>query len=287
MSRELVLCTLALCVAGFLTISCGQLAFPRSPARANRSASDAETTAWRHLWAPLLPAMCAVAILVGWTAQEPRTSDELLTPLAFAFAAPMLMTVLRAALRAWFALRSSSRDLPAVTGGLFHPRVFVAPRLRGILSRESLTAVYAHERAHARHYDPLRIWLGQLATDLQWPSRRAQCRFQDWLAALELARDEEARRNGASGEDLAVAILAATRLEVRGGANAAAALTQPARNLTRRIGRLLDPLPPDPGRSHRLHRIGFLLIGLFLVAACVLGVRFGDMLVRALPIVTT
>jgi beta-lactamase regulating signal transducer with metallopeptidase domain len=72
------------------------------------------------------------------------------------------------------------------------PWVLSSPYLAKTLDDRTIEAALEHERAHARHHDPLRIWLAQLATDLQWPWPQAHKRFQLWILALELARDEEA-----------------------------------------------------------------------------------------------
>src|SRR6266478_2842093 len=113
------------------------------------------------------------------------------------------------------------------------------------LSEGQVNAVLEHARAHARHCDPLRIWLVQLATDLQWPWPQAHERLRRWLLALELARDEEARATGIEGTDLANAILASARFDQRVNLPPQAALTGEASALKHRIGRLLDPLPTD------------------------------------------
>src|SRR5204862_92527 len=87
-------------------------------------------------------------------------------------------------------------------------RVFIAPELSARLDERALHAALEHEMAHARHRDPLRLWLAQIATDLQWPLVAAQQRFTDWRNALELARDAEACER-VEGSDLAAAPAAA------------------------------------------------------------------------------
>jgi hypothetical protein len=77
--------------------------------------------------------------------------------------------------------------------------VVVSPALAEVLDPAALRAVHEHESAHARHHDPLRIWLAELAADLQWPSPSARARLQSWPETLELARDDEARERGAQG----------------------------------------------------------------------------------------
>lgn len=282
MSRDLVLCTLVLCVCGLLAIAVGLLPFARRRAGAPRTAADDEAEAWRRLWLPLLPASCALAALLGWAAQEPTQTDELLRPLAFALAAPLGVVMLRAGLRAARALIPPTVERHAVTAGLLRPHVMVSPTLQRALDARALAAVWAHERAHARHRDPLRVCLAQLATDLQWPSRRAAHRLHAWRRSMEIARDEEARREGTDGADLATAILAAARLETTANRHGVA-LTGAELDLTARIHRLLEPLAAPAARRRSL--LPWLAFAGLIVAGAA-GICFGDDLVRALPIVT-
>jgi Zn-dependent protease with chaperone function len=71
--------------------------------------------------------------------------------------------------------------------------VVIAPELSSSLDDAELAAVLAHAAAHARHRDPLRLWLAQLVTDAQWPAVAASARFHRWRAAVEIARDAAAR----------------------------------------------------------------------------------------------
>lgn len=168
------------------------------------------------------------------------------------------------------AVRSLSRDgsfVPAATVGVVRPRVMLSPcpRALGALPQSS---------KHARYRDPLRIWLAQVATDLQWPWPAAARRFYAWLEALEWARDDEARRGGIEGEDLAEAVLAATRLA---GARAPAlpvapAATADADALRTRIARLLGPLPAE---SRLAPRTSALVAGALLTAVAA-GAAFGE-----------
>ena len=285
MSRDVVLVGLLVCVCGSLTVLLGSLSYRSGPTTAERSGVDLERRAWHRLWTPMLPGLAAAAALLGWAAQEPKTTDELLTPWTAALALPLSLVLMRAAYRAVTALRHSGEGLPAVTVGILRPRVRIDPRLRDVVPAASFDAVRAHEDAHARHRDPLRIWLAQTITDLQWPSRQAHARLRDWLSSLELARDEEARRDGVHGEDLAAAIIAVAGGGRGGHAGAAATLTHAEIHLARRIHRLLRTLSPPPtgARSWRV----FALLSVLLLAISGLGLLFGDAFVRALPMVTT
>jgi hypothetical protein len=288
MSRNLVVLVLSFCVGGTLTFAAGQLSPTRTGgARADEGAGVLERHSWLALWAPLFPALLAIASLLGWAAQEPTVTDELLHPLAFVLAAPFALRALRAAARAVGALRPPRLDLPAVTIGLLRPRVVVSSRLRAELAPAGMAAVHAHERAHALHRDPLRIWLAQVATDLQGSSPGARERLSWWMAALELARDEEARRSGVAGEDLATALVVAARIgpSVAATAGAVATLSVAEADFAARVHRLLAPLPPDERGSRGL--VAAFAVGAAVAAAGALGLHFGDVIVRALPVVRT
>jgi hypothetical protein len=173
---------------------------------------------------------------------------------------------------------------------LFSP--FLAKQLEDGVIRAAL----AHERAHAIHRDPLRIWLAQLITDLQWPWPWAGRRLEVWLETLELARDDEARAAGADGADLAAAVLASVRYlervtarqvgrRLQGTQLAHARLIGDSGALRKRVARMLAPLPQQPAlvpaRLAGLRLEGTLLIPL-LLGALMLGVVYGERVMRAL-----
>jgi len=140
--------------------------------------------------------------------------------------------------------------------------------------------VRAHEAAHARHRDPLRVWAGQFATDLQWPGRGATDRLAQWRHALELARDEEVRRHGIDGADLAAAVIAALQF-ANANASHAVSIVGSHERVRERIITLLEPLStvedewPVPS-SFRASAIAGPL------GAVAFGATFGEAIVRAL-----
>jgi hypothetical protein len=275
-SRELVLAALVL-------ISCGSLAWLAGllPSRA-AVAPSAEALAWRRLWAPLMPAAAALALLVGWALHEPSVTDEVLTSAALLLVAPLGLVWARAGLRAAAALRARADGLSAGVVGLLHPRVVVDPTFRATLDAASLEAVLAHEHAHARHRDPLRIWLAQLATDLQGSTRAARQRLDAWLETLETARDDEARLGGVRGEDLANALILAARASAP-RPRAVATLGSPEALLAARVDRLLAPLETfAPSRPVP----ALLALAALIVTAALVGWVHGDFFVRALPFVS-
>lgn len=172
-----------------------------------------ERAAWWRLVMPLFAGLLVLAFLVGWAFQEPNPADERVGHLLLGMALLNGGIVLRALVRAIQSRRSgASARAPIGTVGLLWPRVVVSDEFRRSVSEDGLAAAVAHETAHAKGRDPLRIWLAQLAADLQWPVPGTAGRLAAWILALEAARDDEALASGVAGEDLAEAILAAARL---------------------------------------------------------------------------
>jgi beta-lactamase regulating signal transducer with metallopeptidase domain len=194
---------------------------------------------------------------------------------------PFALLFGRAAIRSLWSLVRDEGDVVTATVGLLRPWVLFSPYLAKALDGRTIEAALEHERAHARHRDPLRIWLVQLATDLQWPWPQAQKRFRLWVLALELGRDEEARASGVDGSDLAAAILASARLGRQAILPANAALIGDQSTLKERISRLLEPVPPEPPQTHTGTWATFLLIPV-LLAAVGFGSVFGEHIVQTL-----
>jgi Zn-dependent protease with chaperone function len=244
------------------------------------SPRDRERACWKEVWIPLLPGVAIACVMGGWAIAEPVPADEPVTPMAVSIACPFALVWCRAFVRAvasW--LLPPAEDPLAATVGLFRPTIVLSPVLRGALDPDAFAAVRAHEVAHAAHYDPLRIWLAQLATDLQWPSPAAQQRFRDWRRALEMARDQEVRRSGVDGSDLAAGILAVLRIVTTVG-GVAATLIEDESSLRERIQRLLAPATMDRANDHSV--VAFALVLSSLAAALIVGMKAGDPLVAAL-----
>lgn len=86
---------------------------------------------------------------------------------------------------------------PAFTTGWFHPRVYVAADLADQLTKPELEAVLAHEHAHVRRRDPLRLFvLRFFAGVLFWlPALRRLT--EDWADEAEISADDAAARTHA------------------------------------------------------------------------------------------
>ncbi len=272
MERESLLATLIVLLGGLAL----QL-FAVWPGRGDDAAASRrlERRRWLALWWPAAPALTVAAWLCGWALSQPDPVPARVGRLLFAAALPFAIVGGRALTRAIWSLWHASRSDGILTVGLLRPRIVLAPQLAQALDERALDAALAHERTHVRHRDPLRIWLAQFVTDLQWPWGSAQRRFARWLAALECARDDEARGAGVEGADLAAAVLGSLRFQLA-AATAAATLIGRREALPARIARLLEPLPEDApdDEPHYLAVAGAL--GLLWLAAIVLGLVCGE-----------
>ena len=240
------------------------------------SPSADEATAWRRLWLPAIPASIPFFTLLGFAVADHEGPQSLGLTRLLAMV-PFGLVWIRAAVRAVRAAFAPGRG-PAIATGLFRPRIELSTELRASLDPGELRAVMAHEQAHVRHRDPLRIWLAQIVTDLQWPLSRPRGRQRIWTRALELARDEEAARQpGVDAADLASAILKAARL-AQHPAQAVASLTNDEAFLEARVRRLLAPAG-DPRRSRR----SFLMP----LAVCLAVAAFTFGMAAAGPVVAT
>lgn len=289
MERETLVTLLIMMSAGLiLQLLAGWL--PGRTAGADPAARERQ--AWRALCRPVAPVLLSAAWLVGWALVEPDPVRDRLDPgVVVCLWLPFGLLFARAGARAGWTLVRKLPEAGVSTFGFLQPQVVFPPFLARQLDEPVIFAALAHEHAHARHRDPLRIWLAQLITDLQWPWPQAQRRLSVWLAALELARDEEARRRGVAGTDLAAAVLASVRylreLTPRertglGGTQLAhARLVGDGQVLQRRLSRLLAPLPAGEPGSVGLRRTLVLLIPLLLTAV-LLGAFYGQLIMQPL-----
>jgi Zn-dependent protease with chaperone function len=239
-----------------------------------------ERRTWLRMWAPFGPAVIVFAALCGWALVEPKRAEPVPTCLLWA-TLPFGAVMTRAAWRALWSLAGSHQDLAVATAGFFRPRIIVSPRIAETLDQHALAAAFAHERAHARHRDPLRLWLAQLGSDFLWPWPAANWRFLCWRQALELARDEEARLSGVTGPDLAAAILASFRCSRGRASSNAAALGGDESFVEERIARLMRPLETETPQANKSVLWLFALAG-GAILAVLLGSEFGERVVGTL-----
>ena len=280
MDRELALAALTLAMAGPLLFAAGAW---RQPSASATGARQGEQACWKALWTPAYPALVGLFTLLGWAALEPRDA-ELLPGSILAVSALFAGIWMRAFTRAVKSAYAQRPQIVAGTVGLWRPRTVLSHALIAQLDVDALEAARAHEAAHLRHRDPLRIWLAQLVTDLQWPWPGPCARFDEWRRVLELARDEEARCAGIDGADLAAAILSTVRMTIPSSRTATLIATRSG--LEERIERLLAPLHVgEPTR--RCSKTTLVVLVSMCVVGAISGLRFGEvaiqMIVSTLP----
>jgi len=279
MERESLLGVLIVLLGG---VALQMFAYWPSISRRIADAGHLERVSWARLWSPLTPALMVIAWLFGWALCEPDPVPDPVGWVIFVACVPFGFVVSRAVIRAGWSLLRARHPQGIATVGLIRPQIVLSPNLAGILDDRAMRAALQHERAHMRHRDPLRIWVGQLVSDLQWPWPSARRRFEVWLAALECARDDEARAAGIDGPDLAAAILALLRFHNRSSAAPCARLTGEASALKERVARLLQPLPhSEEKRRSSIKRLAILLIPALLLALA-LGLAFGERVIEPL-----
>ncbi|HEX7329421.1 MAG TPA: hypothetical protein VF428_12885 [Casimicrobiaceae bacterium] len=282
MERETLLTILLLLFGGLATQPFAPLP---SCACADDAAESVERRAWIRLWLPVMPMLIVAAWLCGWALRQPDpVRGQIDRALLIVSSMPFAVIAVRAVLRAAWSLVRDSREIPIRTIGLLYPRIVFSPFLAQTLDAEQIRAAREHEEAHTRHRDPLRIWLAQIAADLQWPWPGARERFDAWLEALECARDAEARRHGVSGADLAAAVLAAAKQcsparQAPRARTVQAGLVGDVRALRARITRLLSPLPEVAGVRARIglaDPVILAVVAVMLALAGALGAAYGN-----------
>jgi Zn-dependent protease with chaperone function len=279
MERESLLTVLMILLGGVALQVIGACLSTRSRAEPG---FELERAAWWRLWRPLTPALVVAAWLCGWALSQPDPVPDRVGPLVFIVCAPFVLIVMRAILRAGWSLLGSPEEFAIATVGLIRPHIVFAPELAKLLDDRAIQAALAHERAHVRHLDPLRIWIAQFVTDLQWPWTSAQRRFETWLAALEHARDDEARAEGIEGADLAAALVASVRFHRNITTGTCARLIGDRSALEKRVARLLQPLACEPrDRTPTPLQVASLLTVALLIAIA-LGAVYGERLVGPL-----
>jgi hypothetical protein len=275
--RECFLSILVALLGGTMILACGWW-----PARAGGgSARRLERLRWKQIWLPLVPALIVAAWLCGWASAEPDPTPEKASILLILVSIPFALVFGRAAIRASWSLVRYEGERGIATVGLLRPSIIFPPHLAKALDDRAIEAALEHERAHARHNDTLRIWLAQIATDLQWPWPQAQDRFAHWSLALELAREEE-RAAGVDGSDLADAILASLRFRHNVVPFSGAALTGETSALKERIDRMLDPLPDCSEERRPSARMVVSALATSLLLSVALGSVFGETTICAL-----
>jgi len=97
------------------------------------------------LWDRIRATRLMRSVLADLDAQVPTENDNIWNAAASAGINPLDVRVVTAL------------PNPAFTAGALSPRIYVASDLGGRLSAEELSMVFAHEAAHVRRHDPLRL----------------------------------------------------------------------------------------------------------------------------------
>jgi hypothetical protein len=235
----------------------------------------------------LLPAMGSATlvltiVLPAFLLYEPPHAHDHPGPLLVAsalFALLVLGDGARRGLRAWRATRALARRLPATEGTLvnleaplvgvvggWRQRIVAARSVAAVCDQEEFHQVLAHEAAHMRARDNLKLLLLMTMPDaLAWLPTGGALTAQ-WRAATELEADE-----GASGSDprkrvaLASALIKVARLSVASGRpRGAARASLPPDGLEQRVRRLLAPAPAMHRGFPRRHVLACALLVPFL-----------------------
>lgn len=319
------LCLFAICGASFLALlNLGlHAAGPRlREITEGLKAQERATALFALRFAPVVGALvfCLFFLLPAWALHEPADSGEvassrLVLAAALAFV-PVLAGLLRGALmfertrhrlRSWRLAGSPSRrgdvrlvsvdseDLALCVGGYFRPAIYASSDLLSKLDADERDAALAHEAAHARALDPLRVllmaacpdWLGLFKLDAEWR--------QAFARACEFAADRDAAGGSpARALDLASALLKVARLGAPGasaaalkGAALASAYSSGAELRARVEALAMDAPPAARARAMRLPAIsipGFalttLIAGFVLSGAVHEGVELIGRLLR-------
>lgn len=277
--REFLLSLLIVVLGGVTLQLCGSWPWMNHHASAS---PRAERLHWRAMWWPAAPTSLVAAWLCGWALAEPDPVPDPVGWIIFIACVPFGIVFARAVLRAIWSLARSPGNCGVATIGILRPRVVFAPQLAERLDARAIEAALAHERAHIRHRDPLRLWAAQFVTDLQWPWSSAQNRFSSWLQVLELARDDEARAAGVEGADLAAALLGSLRFQAAQRCTGGVGLIGQPEIVQARVARLLRPLPETS--AHRITSptaLAALLI-ITMLLALLLGIVFGERVIGPL-----
>lgn len=161
--------------------------------------------------------------------------------------------------------------LPCVAGTL-RPRIFLPRRSLEALGAEELVAVAAHERAHLRRREPLRLLALHLAVALFFyfpPLWLVRSRL---LSTAEMACDEEALRSGIAAPVLADAIARTLGLGLGLPQTAAGLGSSHRSHLRERLDRLSSNRRAYPMLHHRL----VLGVAAVALAALTLSPRVGQ-----------
>jgi Zn-dependent protease with chaperone function len=168
-------------------------------------------------------------------------------------------------------LKTGPGTPPLVVAGFFRQKLLISSSTAGLLSEEELTRAIAHESAHIRNHDNIKKLMLRVCSFP--PAHRLE---HKWLAALEMAADENAVNNKREALDLASALVKASRLSVPTAELATNLTTDAGQLLQVRVERLLAWDKASRTLSVKLLR--YVSVGLALTVAILTAVSYQTLL---------
>lgn len=157
---------------------------------------------------------------------------------------------------------SDTAQPTAITRGMFRPTIQVSQGIFSQLTPEELAAVFDHEQAHVRRFDPLLSNMVAVARRMYFWLPGMNGATESWVALRELTADESATQQYQQRRGLAGALLKMGDMAIDG-------IPSFSPNVLR-VDRLLQPQARLPMQAWRW-RYGLVVMG--IVVAAVFGVR--------------
>ncbi|OAS82541.1 MULTISPECIES: M56 family metallopeptidase [Metabacillus] len=106
----------------------------------------------------------------------------------------------------------------AFTFGFFKPTIVLSTELIAMLDHAELEAVIYHESAHQRYFDPLKVFVLQMISEVMWYIPLTKWAYQNYKIMIELAADEYAVNRMGSELGLGSALLKLVKTRLKGNA---------------------------------------------------------------------
>ncbi|WP_299090650.1 M56 family metallopeptidase [uncultured Metabacillus sp.] len=105
----------------------------------------------------------------------------------------------------------------AITFGFARPKIVLSTQLIKMLDQEELAAVVYHETAHQKYFDPFKIFILQLISEVMWYIPLTKWAYQNYKILVELVADEYAVKRMGSELGLGSALLKLIKTRLGGG----------------------------------------------------------------------
>ncbi len=230
---------------------------PMSLVSADASSSHSGWIVVTALW------LLAAGSILGWTHLRSRTPRKVgMDALTSTDRERLSTLVAEAGLDLRRIVLSPDSVMPSVRG-VFRPRVWIPLSLFSALDDRHFKAVLAHEAAHVRRREPLRLWIQSVALAFFFFFPPLWLVLRRLHATAEVACDEATIAKGVEPRDLARALARTLRLGLSCPAPAAAFGSRRRSLLVERLERLQRHRRSE---SMRHHRLALILAGAALVA---------------------